>query len=359
MSQNLHRMAVACYVLFILSAAACGQRHPQQADHGNITAASPAAASTRVPVGVEATYTLKLNFYGLVAFVPIDANADLTTASQVWAILPRADYPDQKNVPNGAHPGNRRIPIHQPFLRVPLKYLQDSRLFPDTPPVLLSLGSANATSPTSDMSDYHGHDITFNRPFIGDQVKLTGFKEYVPNLADPDAPNNKAKYICPTCLDQKKPPVDVVGARVLITAGELRADCRVKLPIVFGFYNSMYFSSKDKKYDDLAQCVKARITIPAAPLTLVLNSYTTGQDPQYFILTPPTAGTEIELDIVNLPGDELVNRMEAIRTNDNVSDHFGLYYLVSAKIKDSSPILLPQALHHGGQPYCGVAHFLP
>jgi len=304
-------------------------------------------------------YTLSITFYGLVAFVPI-TTAD--NKKQVWALLPSADDPELKNLPFGAHPPDRRIPLHQPFIKIAAKYLGATGLNPDTP-IFLSLRSASALLPTSDLRDYHGHDIKFDQEFNGDQVDPLDLN-YVPDLSDPDiATNDPHPRICSQCLDTANPPpTEIVAARILLTKGSLKSGPFLQSPVAFGYYNSRQFILKPKKsYPKMAEAVTATMTYPAAPLQLILVSYTPGQDPQPFVLTPPNAESQIYIEVVNLPGDEVANRVEAPRTgywDRFVSDHYALYYLLSQG-KDNPPYLMPQAPSHGGQPYCGVVQFIP
>jgi hypothetical protein len=375
MARTSRRIAVSSFVLCILLlATGCGERSHQQAasSGGGTTSGVPAVAAG---AGTEAAatapadqadsagkkrYTLKITLHGLVAFVPVKAH----DKQQVWAVLPRADDPKRRRIPPGADTYNGTISLHHPFLVVPLKHLQGSDQYPyHETPVYLSLTSKDALHPKSDLKDYFAHDIGFKTRFEGDKVGCLQLSD-VPDLSDPDIKEDPHQRICKDCLKQPPPAelADYVAARFLIETGTVKSGEPLGLPIIFGYYNSRQYVKKPKSYPDLPQSVTVTMTYLAKhgePLILVLTNFPVdahGTRPEQQFNLWPAGGSEIDLDIVNLPGEEVLKRMEVNRVDD-VSDHFALYYLVS--LSKEPPFLMPYLNEHGGQPYCGVVQFKP
>jgi len=303
-------------------------------------------------------YTLRITFRGLIAFVPLGDPEH----RKVWVLLPVADDPAEQEVPDYAHAPDRRLPLHQAFVKVPLKYL--------SPPasdsladawIFLALRSANALLPKSTESDYVGHDIDFDQKFDGDYVKPFNL-QHVPDLNNPDYPDKGFKYVCDGCIGRAdKVPRNLIAARLLLTSGSLEeGHDLLGSDGYFGYYDNKQFhqTQKPKTFDNFAQSATAHLTFFRLPLRLRLTNYTTGER-KVFELNPPADQREIKIEIVNLPGDEVLNRREVARTtNDRTSDHFAMFYLISQGHKEK-PYLMPWATgSKGGQPYCGHAQLI-
>lgn len=313
--------------------------------------------------GAEEFNTLRIYFHGLVTFVPQTVDGK----QRVWVVLPKADNHQAATVPVGAHPPKpvfHYLPLHHAFIKVPAKHLfQDIRPAEGAVPVFLSLTAADADLPEPERARYMGHAIFFDPPLADSSVAVNGFDDHVPRLGylDERGDDRHHERVCVGCLDTVPIPPGVrdrIAARLLLTAGELNVDHLVPVDVYF----ANYVDSQKKigsRPMQLAESVVASISYPRGPLKLKLQSLADPADIQTFDLLADANNT-VTLDILNLPAEALLGRIEFTKLMDPEDiEHFRLFYILSQN-KDVAPYPFPTTgTPFGGQPYCGVSQAKP
>jgi len=329
-----------------------------------------------------APYALKVTFSGLVAFVKQPSSDH--KKYWLWALLPAADDPKMANIPEQAeyvpsrmYSNKYPLPVHQAFLKIPAKYLYALGGCSDSSqcrnlaeaPVFIALHSHNALAPTTEKNDFEGHDIELSAT-QDPGVDLQGLYD-IPHLKD--AHQNHAK-VCQGCLDQvpSESARRQLAARIMFKSGSLKAIDPVphstkKIP--FGFYTGLgdrancvkEICGPNPAFDNIPQRVVFTLPNLSGPLSISLRSFIGPKESrQTFIVRPPDGEDHVDIEIVNVPGDAVLNRIELtkLRANDKL-EHLNLFYLISKGLKDG-PFLFPVGLNgFGGQPYCGHVQLNP